>query len=524
MKTKQKSPTLRAVAVLRRGISWILLCVALAAGFAYTLSNYQKKKYTATALVVVDSSRLPQGLAVLSVGNGISDQGFRQSINLGRIALGEIAAKTAHRLGRGVSSKEVSMAVNVSAQRESNIVRVSATVSSAARAAAIANTYAIQWVTQQQDINHAYSAAELKRVTRQLAALSKKERIGAAGLALQNQRLSLGVLARMPSARIAQNASAPASSSSPAVMRNTLLGVLLGFVLGLSIVVVFARFDRRIREPRELAAIYRLPLLGIVFDSPALAHLPTTESRFLKTSNKALLALPPHEAEAFALIRGHVRYLDVDRDIRTLLVTSAARREGRTTVALQLAFAAARVGESVLLIEADLRNPTLADQLGAQPSPGLSDVLVGAKSLSSATQLAESLDLLVGGDTLPNPGELIDSAAMEALLERAKSTYDLVVIDSTPLTVVPDALPLLGKVDGVVIVGRLGHSSRQAAERLNKTCSVAAGLVLGVVANGVEVGHGGWSDYAQPEPTRGAVAAAPGDGPSSEEPTFGPWA
>jgi Mrp family chromosome partitioning ATPase len=330
-------------------------------------------------------------------------------------------------------------------------------------------------------------------------------------------------------------------------------------VLGLSFVLLFARFDRRIREPEDLVAIYRLPLLGVVPGSVALSRSATTGSRSAKKREKALQALPPNEAEAFQLIRAHMRYLNVDRDIRTLVVTSAAPRDGKTTVARYLAIAAASVGESVLLIEADLRRPTLAHQLDAQPGPGLSDVLIGAESLWSTTQLVEldcgsagdspgrmldegrmrpgqeptgfggrSLDLLVAGDVPPNPGELIESAAMEALLERAKSTYDLVVIDTTPSTVVSDAFPLLRKVDGVIIVGRLGRTSRDAAERLNETFSVAGGPLLGVVANGVRVGrsgsHGNANDYAYVESKRVPTAAVSANGASSDEPTFGTWA
>jgi capsular exopolysaccharide synthesis family protein len=169
--------------------------------------------------------------------------------------------------------------------------------------------------------------------------------------------------------------------------------------------------------------------------------------------------------------RAHLRYFNVDRDVRTLLVVSAIPGDGKTTIAHHLAAAAARVGARVLLLEADLRRPVLAQQLGAQPGPGLADVLIGAVPWSEATQAIDvdepsgegakvrTLDVLVAGAGLPpNPGELVETdrrsaSAMETLLERAKSEYDLVVIDTPPLTAVSDAFPLLGKVDGVVIVG-----------------------------------------------------------------------
>ena len=105
--------------------------------------------------------------------------------------------------------------------------------------------------------------------------------------------------------------------------------------------------------------------------------------------------------------------------------------------------------------------------------------------------------MLVAGAVLPpNPGELIESHAMEALLEQAKSTYDLVVIDTPPLAAVSDAFPLLRKVDGVIIVGRVGRNRRDVAERLHETLTGAGAPLLGVVANGVKAGRRGSYGYA----------------------------
>jgi capsular exopolysaccharide synthesis family protein len=155
------------------------------------------------------------------------------------------------------------------------------------------------------------------------------------------------------------------------------------------------------------------------------------------------------------------------------------------------------MGSRVLLMEVDLRRPTIAQRMAIRSRPGLADVLIGAFDLRAVTQSitldpvsagatdAATLDVLVAGATMPpNPAALIESSAMESLLEQAKSEYDLIVIDTPPLTAVSDAFPLLGKVDGVVIVGWVGRNRRDVAERLHETLDGAGAPLLGVVANG----------------------------------------
>ena len=134
-------------------------------------------------------------------------------------------------------------------------------------------------------------------------------------------------------------------------------------------------------------SFYGLPLLGVVPESSAL-------SRSGKGKKDAGEALPASEAEAFHLIRAHLRYFNVDKELRALMVASAAPGDGKTTVARHLAAAAARMGSRVLLLEADLRRPTIAQQLDVASGPGVADVLIGAVSLGEAIQ---SVDLGLPG-------------------------------------------------------------------------------------------------------------------------------
>ncbi|HEV3033596.1 MAG TPA: polysaccharide biosynthesis tyrosine autokinase [Solirubrobacteraceae bacterium] len=474
----------------------------LVAGATYGFSKHQIKKYTATASLVFNNNQLGQQVAGLqAVVN--NNQLAQQNTNLKLVELGDMAEKAADALGHGLTKEEVSADLSVSAQGESNIVDVAATTSSPRIAAEIANSYTQQFVSEQQSSNHAYYASALALVNKQLARLTPKERGGTAGLALQDRAESLAVLAelRNGNVQVAQTAAVPTSPSSPKVAKNTALGAVLGLLLGLSVAFLLERLDRRIRDPKDLERIYGLPLLGVVPESAAL-------SGSAKGTKDSTRALPAGEAEAFQLIRAHLRYFNVDRQMHTLLVASAAPGDGKTTVARHLAAAAARIGSRVLLLEADLRRPTIAQQLEIQPGLGLSDVLIGAASPREATRTIDlgyssvgtsglrTLDVLVAGAVLPpNPGELIESHAMETLLEQVKRTYDLVVIDTPPLTVVSDAFPLLSRVDGVLIVGRVGRNRRDVAERLHETLTGAGAPLLGVVANGFKAARFGSYGY-----------------------------
>ncbi|MGA2163097.1 MAG: polysaccharide biosynthesis tyrosine autokinase [Solirubrobacteraceae bacterium] len=515
--TEQTNQSLeQAIGVVRRRFPWIIVCLVLVGGAAFAYSKRETKKYTATASVAFSSNPLSQQIAGLSpTSSGVTAAAQQQS-NLELVRVGDMASTTASRLGRGITAEEVDASLSTSGRAESNIVDISATSTSPLLAAAIANTYTRQFVKEQQRTNRKFFKSALVSVKRQLAALTPAQRFGTDGLNLQNREQSLSLLSELgySNAQIAQEALVPSSPSSPNTKKDTIVGAVVGLLLGLSLAFLFERFDRRIREPEELEAIYRLPMLGIV---PKSATLGGKDA-----------ALPPAEAEAFNLIRAHLRFFNIDRDLRTLVIASPASGDGKTTVARHLAEAAARLGSRVLLLEVDLRHPTLGQQLEIQPGPGLAGTLIGAIPVDEATQSVgldvspgegargRTLDVLAAGAVLPpNPGELLESRAMDALLDRARSTYDLVVIDTPPLTAVSDAFPLLTKVDGVVLVGRIGHSRRDAAERLHQVLASSGAPLLGVIANGAK--SSGVGSYATPAGGTSSSGGASGSRVSSSE-------
>ena len=172
------------------------------------------------------------------------------------------------------------------------------------------------------------------------------------------------------------------------------------------------------------------------------------------------------------MLRANLQYFNVDHAVRSVVVTSAAPGDGKSTVAWNLALAAASAGVRVLLIEADLRHPSLAASAEhLHPAPGLSTVLAGQTELVDAVQtisLDQSSDVSTAGRTLevlaagpipPNPVDLIESQRMREVLRQTENAYALVVIDTSPTLLVPDAVPLLKEVSGVLVVTRLGKNT-----------------------------------------------------------------
>jgi polysaccharide biosynthesis transport protein len=469
---------------LRRRSIWIALCLVLAVAAAYGYSKHQVKQYTATASLVFSSNQQTEAIAGVAATN--TNALLQQESNLELLRLGDMAEKTAAALGRGLTAAAVSGDVSVSGQPESTFATVSATNTSPALAAEIANTYSQRFVAEQEGASHGYYQSALALVRKELRALSPQQRVGTDGVQLQDRAQSLELLAGLPhsTVQIAQEALAPTSPSSPRTHRNLLIGAILGFFVGLGLAILLERLDTRIRRPSELAATYRVPLLGSVPQGAALSRTP-------RAGEAGSHDLTLVEAEAFHLIRARLRSFNAERDIRAVLVTSAAPDEGKTTVARHLAAAAMRMGSRVLLLEADLRRPSLTQTLALRSQPGLSEVLQGTVVLSAATQSivvdGQALDVLPAGPAVHrNPVELIESHAMNATLAQARSAYDLVIVDSPELDLVSDAFLLLPKVDGIIIVGRMGRCRRDVAQRLRQVLATGSAPLVGVVANGVK--------------------------------------
>ena len=488
--------------IARRYAPMVLICVLVTAAAAFVVSSLRPKQYTATAQVLFRSEQLDQQAAGLPVVNSTDPQAEADT-NLKLATLPEVASRTATAMGPGFTLVAVTNSVSVSQDGDTKLASVAATSTSPETAARLANAYAQAIVVARQNSDAAYYASALRSVKLQLQQLTPSQQYGTQAAVLKDRQSSLETLAQLQAAdvQVQQAATQPTAPSSPKLTRNAVLGGVLGLVLGVLLAFLLHRFDRRLREPKELEQIFGVPLIGVIPESQALKGSRNAEG--------VRKPLPHREAEIFGLLRAHIRYFNVDRELRMIVVVSAGPGEGKTTVARNLAVTSAMVGSRVLLVEADLRRPTVAEQLAVALKPGLAEALLDGGSLAGSVQHVELpaqggdqavLDVLVAGGVLPpNPPQVIESRSMRALLEQARQEYDLVVIDTPPLLLVPDAFPLLAGSDGVLVVSRLGRNGKDMATRLRDSLQGSDAPVLGVVANGVGRSHDSYgydADYA----------------------------
>jgi capsular exopolysaccharide synthesis family protein len=504
--------------VLQRRAWVVILCTLLVGGGIYAYYNRQPKSYVATAKLLFSDPGFDQAIVAPNVRTQSPDPERDAATNLEGVEVRPIAQRTARALGGGLSADAVASHIDVSADGRSNFVAIDASAADPPLAARLATTYAREYIAYRRakavtQIRAAQSVVRGRlralarttgrardlpqsRLTRNQANALDEERT------LREQANQLSVLASLQTggAELAEAARAPASAASPRPTRNAILGGIIGLLLGVALAFLFERFDRHVKEPGQLRGNFHQPTVGKV-----------PESRALRKPKKYIGGgLPAIEGEAFRLLWANLRYYNADRDIRSLLVTSPVPGEGKTTIALHVGAIAASTGSRTLLIEADLRRPRLAAMLGLPAEPGLRGVIHGDAELADAVQRVRlpyvdgiaPFDALLAGGAFSNPTILLDSPAFRHLLREVERIYDLVMIDAPSTAFVSDAIPLLTRVSGVLVVTRLGHSTRVATAQLASQLENVDAPVLGLAVNSV-------SARALADDFDGVVARAP---------------
>jgi succinoglycan biosynthesis transport protein ExoP len=286
---------------------------------------------------------------------------------------------------------------------------------------------------------------------------------------------------------------------------NLAIGLFAGFMVGLLGAILADQVDSRVRRAEDVERATSLDVVGTI---PSISSLSATS------------ASAQISKDAFRNLRTHLRFAGTDSQPRVVVVTSATPRDGKSTVAANLAMTLADQGGRTLLIDADLRRPQIHTTFGVDQEPGLADLVLGHVSAEEATQSStevHALRVLTCGTGLENPAEVIGSRAFEDCLLELREMYDYIVIDTPPMMAVTDAALVGAVADGTLVVVRANKTDSEALSAAVNQLRRLRVPLLGIVMNGVPTGRGtGYSYNPSYYPSYTTEAAR------EEEPTKGP--
>ena len=505
-------------------VDYSLALLGLATSLAVSLT--QPKQYSATAQLLVQAAG--QGVSLGSTSQQVTTTDVQTDLQLATSApVAQIVRKKLHN-APAISTSEVG---------QTNIIALTATSSTPARAALIANTYAQAFVTQNRIVASANVLAAMQQLSKQVKDLSQQIKslqgrpsAAAQVAALLNQQavlkeevaqLQINGAAATNGLQFVTPAQPPSSSSSPRPIQDALLGLAVGLILGLGAAFLRDNLDDALSSKESVERLSGAPVLAMV---------PTVNSwKKRGRADVAATAEPTSPAaEAYRSLRTSLQFARQAHELRTILITSPTAAEGKTSTVANLGSAFAQTGERVVLVSCDLRRPRLGQIFGVEEQSGLTSVLLGHQTLEQALQPVRGyacLWVLGAGPVPPNPAELLNGEHTREVFETLQENFDLVLVDSPPVLPVTDAMVLSKYVDGTLLVvaaGQTRHAQLQrAAERFIQAKTTLTGIVLNEVSKqtsyGGEYGYG-YGSY-EPDP---ALEAAPArssdidlDGPSA---------
>ena len=272
--------------------------------------------------------------------------------------------------------------------------------------------------------------------------------------------------------------------------------------MGLLFAFLRDALDRRVRSAQAVSEH---------LDSPVVGHVSSTAMGRAGLASGGRGPLRPEEMEAFRILRMNLEFLDVDKKVRSILVTSPLPEEGKSTVAASLAWTSAIAGKRTLLVECDMRRPSLAARLGLSESPGLSDMLAGKASredvmrpLSVTGEVspnggdpgarsageASKLVCVIAGTQAPRPAEMLGSQRFKDFVREVAEDFDMVVLDSPPLLSVVDARELIPCVDAVLLCIRASRTTSDQAKAGKEAIDRFPARPMGIVVTGLKRGEG----------------------------------
>jgi len=296
--------------------------------------------------------------------------------------------------------------------------------------------------------------------------------------------------------RIVDGARPPQSPVEPNIPRNLMFAAVLGLASGIGLAFVLEGLDNTVRTTEQAQLVSGVASLGMIpLGSKSAREGPNPKRLVIATSKEAVELVtqvrPQSQmAESYRALRTSLLLSNLGAPPKVVMITSALPQEGKTTTSINTAVVLAQKGVRVLLIDADLRRPSIHKTLGMGPHSGLSNVLTGSTTLERAithTAVLPNLYVLAAGTPPPNPAELLASSNMKAVLDQLREQFDHIVIDTPPSLSVTDAVVLSPRADAVVLVIRSGQTTKQALRRSRDILLQVNAKVVGVLLNAVDL-------------------------------------
>lgn len=360
---------------------------------------------------------------------------------------------------------------------------------------------------------------QFPRAAIQMSRLEREVKVNVdllATLKSKHQELQIKSAERIEEVTIIAPAIKPSAPiNAPNMELNLMVGSLMGLFLG--IVVAFAResFDTSIGTIEGIEEFLKVPVLGVIpqfngkeMVEAARAALPAHASAStVENFSKLICLVDPKSplSESLRSLRTNIQFASMDRKVKSILFTSAGIEEGKSTCVTNLAITLAQEGQRVLLVDADLRRPTVHQRLGLERVPGLADALVGSTSwrshVRSATDLMlgsmgadrvmstpglDNLNILTAGSEVGNPNQFLNMDKISMLVSEMNEEYDLVLFDTPPILPVTDAVTFSSRVDGTILVYQVGRIGRNALKRAKFLLDHAQANVMGIVLTNVK--------------------------------------
>lgn len=508
--------------VLRRGAWVVVVMVALGTSLSLLLALGQDRLYRASAEVFLTNQNLAATLANVPLPYVDPQREAETQATLARSpAVARQALKMVSAPERTVDQLLASSSVTPAPN--SDLLTFEVTDRVPAAATLLATTYARAYTSYRREVDTGVLVRARRELEGRLSDLRNEGQ--------QRSPLYISLAERVQQLRtleVLQGSNAllmrPARGAAqiqPRPVQAAVLGGVLGLVLGLGLAFLLDAVNTRVRSAAEVQERLGLPLLG---------RLPAPGRRKRDKRTLTMLSAPnAPKAEAFRILATNIDFENLDRDARTIMVTSATRGEGKSTTVANLAVAYARTGRRVAVVDLDLRRPSLHRFFDGDERPGLTHVALGRATLdealvpvwvlddqlspasfsgNGAQRTSEGTLLVLGAGVLPpNPAEFIRSDALGQVLGALEQRADLVLIDAPPLLQLSDAMILSARVDALFVVTRLPLLRRPVLNELRRVLDGAPVAKLGFVVTGEAASEGygygyGYGYHQAPAGTR----------------------